>query len=182
MHKQFVCTSDFDIFQLCFDYTAASLTAIVCTEMELLTASPTDALSQAPRPVTVGVCSFGAVHGPPRVGNLSGSCRVRMLSSFMQVQTTSSALRCTIRPGVSFSQMLLCCCRTSIAFVACIAEPFQLDKATRTSCLLCQEVKSRDKSIGLSQQLASATLTQTTLSFLFLQVSIHCTCLCIVCA
>lgn len=108
--------------------------------MELLTASPKDAPGQVPRPVTVGVCSCGAVHGPLHVSNLSGSYRVRMSSSFTQAQTMSSALRCTTRPGVPLSQMLLCCCGTcySLGLLFCRAfsagqgNPYKLSVVPRS--------------------------------------------------
>lgn len=61
-----------------------------------------------------------------------------------------------------------------LAYVYWIAEPSQLDKATHTSCLLCQKAKSRDKSTGPSQPQASATLAQTMLLCLYLQVSSNC--------
>ena len=74
--------------------------------MALLSASPTDAPSQAPKPVTVGVCSCAVVRGPPVVSKLFGYCRLRKLFSFMQQQTINFASRCTILPGDA--HMLLC--------------------------------------------------------------------------
>lgn len=68
-----------------------------------------------------------------------------MLSSFMQVQTISSALRCTIRPGVSLSHMLLSCCRShySLCLLFCRAFPAGQGNPYKLSVVPRSQVKGQ---------------------------------------